>query len=96
MTNSTFFDTLFFLIQSFIVDAPDLVSSDDGIAATVNAAETAYAESLAAINEGRAMLASLGASGVGSSSAGDTIMGGETAHKKRGAVDDLNDVDPDL
>jgi ClpP class serine protease len=68
--------------------APDQVASDDGIAATIFSIDEAYAESVATIAEGNAMLAS-----IGSSAAEDTIMGGETAHRKR-SVDESNDVEP--
>jgi hypothetical protein len=68
-----------------------VASSDaDDVAATVLSIDTAYAESLAVINEGNAMLASLG-----SSAADDTIIGSEMAHKKRSAIDELNE-DPNL
>jgi ClpP class serine protease len=50
--------------------------------------DEAYAESLATIAEGNAMLASIEIS-----AADDTIMRGETAHLKR-SVDELNDLDP--
>jgi ClpP class serine protease len=68
--------------------APVQVASDDGIAATIFSIDEAYAESLATIAEGNAMLASIEIS-----AADDTIMRGETAHLKR-SVDELNDLDP--
>ena len=66
------------------------MASDDGIDATVMSIDTAYAESLAAISKGNTILASFASVG---SSAGDTIMGGKTAHKKCGADYELNNVD---
>jgi hypothetical protein len=48
--------------------------------ATFSAIDSAYVESRMAIEEGKAILSQIGAD--------DTMMGDETAHKKRSATDD--------
>jgi hypothetical protein len=66
-----------------IPDSPPLCSED---MATFSAIDSAYEESRLAIKEGRAVISEIGASA--SSATDDTMMGDETAHKKRSAIED--------
>ncbi len=64
-----------------IPDSPPLSAED---MATFSAIDSAYEESRLAIEEGRAVLSEIGASA--STATHDTMMGDETAHKKRSAT----------